>query len=108
MTPDARALVRYAALRRAARRRRAQQRDARRGDWGRAEELLVTPALIAAARARLPGRVGPFHKGTLTLSALSAIASAEPEIASWLVRRVQRLLALEAEFTAVGGAERNG
>ena len=98
MTEGARLLTRYAALRRAARKRRAREGVGGVEDWGRSEELLVTPAIIEAARARLPGRVGPFHKGTLTLSALAAIAEAEPTIARMLVRRFQSLLALEAEL----------
>jgi hypothetical protein len=99
VTEAARLLTRFAALRRAARRRRAREGSAPADDWGRSEELLITPAIIEAARSRLPGRVGPFHKGTLTLAALAAIAESEPAIARMLVHRFQRLLALEAELS---------
>ncbi|GEM_PF-5745265 len=94
---EARTLLRYAALLRS--RRKARRREANEladpGRWSRANEELVLPALLAAARARLPRTAGPFHKSTLTLSALEQVSEADAGLALALLDRYRKLLAIE-------------
>ena len=97
---DARTLLRYAAQLRA--RRKARKREvaelADPARWKRANEELVLPALLAAARGRLPRSAGPFHKSTLTLTALEELSQADPGLALALVDRYRKLLAIETEW----------
>ncbi len=86
-------LARYAALRRARRKARRRERFDVVRFRDRAREVMV-PGLIEGARSRLPACAGPFHKGTLTLNALSGIAGADPAAAARLIERYRRLLAL--------------
>ncbi len=87
---DARALVRFAALRRARRKARRAQVQLKLPFREEAEAAML-PALVESARTRLPARAGPFHKGTLTLNALSALAESSPALTGRLVERYRRL-----------------
>ena len=94
------ALVRYAALRRRRRRERQQELPLASAEgvsesFRQLADEAVLPALVDSARSRLPARAGPFHKGTLTLNALSALAASDPRSAARLVERYRRLVRLQ-------------
>jgi len=94
------ALVRYAALRRKRRRVRQQElpmahAEGSEGAFRELADEAILPALVDSARSRLPACAGPFHKGTLTLNALSALAASDPRSAARLVERYRRLVGLQ-------------
>ena len=87
-------LARYAALRRARRKARRRREHFEAVSFQDCAREVMVPGLIEGARSRLPACAGPFHKGALTLAALSAIAEAQPAAAARLIERYRRLLAL--------------
>ena len=94
------ALVRYAALRRKRRRLRQEElplahAEAPAESFRALADQAVLPALVESARSRLPACAGPFHKSTLTLNALSALAASDPRTAAQLVERYRRLVGLQ-------------
>ena len=100
------ALVRYAALRRQRRRLRQEELplshvDAPGESFRALADEAMLPALVEGARSRLPACAGPFHKSTLTLNALSALAASDPRTAARLVDRYRRLVGLQRSL--VGG-----